>query len=433
MTKRVQGILLLTVAVAIVGLASCGKYNCATDDGLSFSGGTCSSSSPSSISSGGGTTGSTSAAFVFAVDTGAGSGNGTIDGYTLNTSANTLAATASYTAPTIPENDGGVGMVVAQKQFLYAGFATTDQIYAWTISSAGALTAITGSPFPAPFLSNFGAGVGQDNMITNPAGSMLFVSDTLQNKIYVYQIGSAGVLTAASGSPVSVPFPPMNLSTDGLGKYLYAIDGNFSTHTGTEIAAYVIGSSGSLTTVPGSPFVYPMWQVQGEPTGQFLIGTSGNSAYYSGTDDLHLYVFSIAQSGSNAGALTPVSGSPFTTVYSPFNIAVSPDTGGSYIYTFSFNDTATGFNPPEGYQISSSGTLTALSGSPFSGLTNGSWGQFDQSGDFLLDYGSYLDSTTGTTVSQLSPFDVGSGGALTQPISTLTLATQGFWVVTDPE
>jgi len=28
---------------------------------------------------------------------------------------------------------------------------------------------------------------------------------------------------------------------------------------------------------------------------------------------------------------------------------------------------------------------------------------------------------------------VGSGGALTQPVPTLTLATQGFWVVTDPQ
>jgi hypothetical protein len=433
MKIRLQAVLVLSVAVLTMGLANCGKYNCNTDDGFLFGASGCSTGSPSSVSSGG-TGGTATAAFAFAVDMGSGSGsNGTIDGYTLDTSAGTFQATTSYTAPTIPPNDGGVGMVVAQEQFLYAGFASAEQIYAWTISSSGSLTTVTGSPYSAPFLAEFGVGVGQDNMITTPTGTLLYISDTLQEKIYAYQIGTGGVLTAVSGSPFSVPFEPMNLGTDGLGKYLYAVDGNYTTHTGTQVAAYVIGTTGALTAVPGSPFSFPMWQVQGEPTGQFLIGTSGSSAFYSGSDDDHLYVFSITQSGSSAGAITPVSGSPFTTIYSPFNIAVSQNTGGSYIYTFSFNDTATGFNPPEGYSISSAGALTALSGSPFSGLTNGSWGQLDQSGQFLLDYGSYLDSTTDTTVTQLSPFDIGSGGSLTQPISTLVLATQGFWVVTDPQ
>ena len=142
-------------------------------------------------------------------------------------------------------------------------------------------------------------------------------------------------------------------------------------------------------------------------------------------------MFSIAQSGASAGAITPVSGSPFPTAFSPFSIAVQSNTGGDLLYSFSLNDTATGFNAAEGYTISSAGALTADTGSPFSGLTNGSWGQFDQSGAFLFDYGSFLDISTNTVVTQLSPFDVGTGGALTQPITTLTLATPGFWAVTD--
>jgi len=119
-----------------------------------------------------------------------------------------------------------------------------------------------------------------------------------------------------------------------------------------------------------------------------MIGTSGNSAApgfnTSGVDDLHLYTFSIG----TTGALTEVGS--FTTQYSPFSIAVSPNSGGNLVYSFSFNDTGTAFNSAEGYSISSTGTLTALSGSPFSGLTDGSWGQFDQSGQFLIDYASIL-------------------------------------------
>jgi len=32
----------------------------------------------------------------------------------------------------------------------------------------------------------------------------------------------------------------------------------------------------------------------------------------------------------------------------------------------------------------------------------------------------------------LSPINVGTGGSLTQSVGTLTLATPGFWAVTDP-
>jgi hypothetical protein len=429
MTKRVRADLLLIVAMATLGLAACDHYTCT--NGLTFGASTCSNSSITGPG-GSGSGGSATAAFVFAVDQGTGTG-GTIDGFTLDTSANTFQATPGYTAPTIPNNNGGVGMVVAQKQFLYAGFGTVGEIFGWTISSTGSLTAIAGSPFPAPFLAFFGAGVGEANMITNPAGTMLFVSDTLQSEIFVFQIGSGGVLTPATPPSITLPlgFEPMNLATDGLGKYLYASNGNSSTHTGTEVAAFVVGSSGTLTPVPGSPFAFPMWLVKGEPTGNFLIGTTGKVAFFSGTDDDHLYVFSITQSGASAGAITPVSGSPFPTVFSPFSIAVQSNTGGNLLYSFSINDTATGFNSAEGYSISSAGALTADVGSPFSGLTNGDWGQFDQSGAFLFDYGSFTDINTNTVVTQLAPFDVGAGGALTQPITTLTLATPGFWAVTD--
>jgi 6-phosphogluconolactonase len=437
MTKRVRAFLACIAGLATIGLANCGKYNCATDDGLSFSGGVCNSTSPNGASSGGSSGGTATAAFVFAVDTGAtaGASNGTIDGYTLNTSASTFGPTASYTAPTIPPSEGGIGMVIAQKQFLYVGFGGAQQIYGWTIdSTTGALTAISGSPWSASFLDSFGAGVAQSEMITNPSGTLLFISLPERNEIYAYQIGTGGVLSTVAGAPFTVPFGPVNMGTDGAGKYLYAVDGNFTTHTGSQIAAYSIGSTGTLTAVSGSPFAYPMWQVQGEPTGKFLIGTSGNSAAsgYSGVADDHLYVFSI----SSTGAISPVSGSPFTTVYSPFTIAVSLNSGGNLVYSFSFNDTATAFNAPEGYEISSTGALTAVSGSPFSGLPTGSagsWGQFDQSGAFLLNYAEFIDETTSEEVTQISPFDVASGGALTQPIATATLATAGFWAVTDPQ
>lgn len=429
MTMRGRAGLMLIVALALMGLASCDHYICTA--AANFGSSTCTASGGGPSQGGGG--GTTNAAFVYAIDEA-----GKIDGYTLDTSAGTFAATSNYTPPTVPTSNGGVGMVVAQKQFVYAGFGNVGELFGWSIDSlTGALTPISGvDPLSAPFLANFGAGVGQANMITNPAGTMIFISDTTQSGIYAYTIGGGGSLSLVAGSPFALPsgFTPINLATDGQGKYLYAIDGSYDTHTGSEIAAFVIGTGGTLAAVPGSPFLFPMWQVQGEPTGHYLIGTSGNSAapgLTSGRDDDHLYVFSITTSGANAGVIAQV-GVPVATTYSPFSIAVQSNTNGNLVYSFSFNDTATGFNGVEGYEISSGGALTKLSGSPFSNVAEGTWGQFDQSGSFLFVWGSFFDLGTNAQVTQLGPDEVGSGGLLTQPISTLTLPTEGFWVVTDP-
>jgi 6-phosphogluconolactonase (cycloisomerase 2 family) len=416
MRMIVRAFLSSVVGLATMSIVGCGHYKC----GTTFGNATCATSG-GGISQGGGT--STNAAYVFAVDTSA----RTMDGYTLDTTANTLSPTASYIAPTIPA-DMGAGMVVAQGKYLYAAFRTTDQIYGWTISSGGVLTTVSGSPYTAAFLTSINAGaVGQQNMIANPAGTLLFFSDPVTNSIYVYQIGSGGVLTAAVGSPFAAPISPLNLTTDGKGKYLYATDGFFGTHTGAQVAAFTIGSSGALASVAGSPFAYPMWQVEGEPSGLYLIGTTGNSKPSSLVDDDHLYVFSINQS---TGAITQV-GVPVPTVYSPFTIAVQSNAGGSLVYSFGINDTDTGYNPIEGYQISSTGSLTAVSGSPFSGVSNGFWGQFDQSGAFLFDYSSVVQVGTNNVVTTLGALDVGSGGALTQPTSAVPLVTGGYWVVTD--
>lgn len=412
----------LAVLASMFLVACSGSYHCQVTFGAS----TCANPSGSGTGSGtGGGGGSGSSVFVYAIDEG-----GTIDGYTLNNSGGTFGATSGYTAPVVPANDGGVGLVVANQQFLYAGFGATQTIYGWSIGSSGSLTALSGSPYSAIFMSSVGNGQGTSSVITNPAGTFLFFAATLLNQIYVYQIGSDGSLTQVTGSPFPAGISPVNMTTDGLGKYLYATQ-QAAAHTGSAVAAFSIGSTGTLTPVTGSPFVLPLWQVQGEPTGNFLIGTEGQSAGITGIDNNFLYVYGITQTGANAGALTAVSGSPFATTYSPYAIAVQPDSGGNLVYSFGFNDDLSGFNPPEAYSINATtGALTVVSGSPFSNAAEGSWGQFDQSGANLFLWGD-VDSS-GTFTYPLSALAVATDGALSQSTSPLDLTTQGFWTATDP-
>ncbi|MGB7601461.1 MAG: hypothetical protein WBM24_14215 [Candidatus Sulfotelmatobacter sp.] len=417
MTMRVQASLILILALAMMGLASCDHYNCASGPNL----GTSCTSTGTGLSSGGGTTSSAATAFVFAGDPA-----GTIDGYTLSTSAGTFAATVDYTGLTnTPQNSGGQAMVVAQGQYVYTLFGGTGQIYGAVISSSGDLTAISGSPFSASYLIGGTIG-GTQNMITNPAGTLLFVLNQSGDAVYVYQIGTGGALTPA-GSQV-LPFLPENLATDGLGLYLYVTSASTDTSVTPAIAAYSISSGGSLTAVSGSPFsgnvggvlnAYGMLQVEGDPSGKYLIGTT--STVFGNP---YLYVFSITQSGTTAGAITPVIGSPFLTAsgFSPYAIAVSPNAGGDLVYSFSISDIGT-YNPIEGYQLNTStGALTSI-GLPFTSLPTGIWGQFDQSGAFLFVY----DNTDST----LAPLEVGSGGVLTAPITPVT-SIDGAWAVADP-
>ncbi|HTW57119.1 MAG TPA: hypothetical protein VMD99_03200 [Terriglobales bacterium] len=390
---------------------------------------------------GGGGGGSTPSAFAYAVD----STYSTIDGFAFSNSGGSFAAISNYTAPSIPPNDGGVGMVIAQSQYLYAAFASANLIYEYTINSSGQLTPVANqATFSAPYLADYVSGVGQANMIVNPLGTLMFVSDELEQVIHVYEIGSAGVLSEVTGSPFACPagFEPMNLATDGLGKYLYAVDGNFVTHQGTAIAAFSIGTGtnfGVLTPLASSPFVgtpFNMWQLRGDPTGNYLIGTSGSSVAFSGFDDDNLYVFQIAQSGStNPGSITLLT-TETTGTYSPYTIAAQSNTDGDLVYSFGFTDNSgvLTLNPIVGFTLTGTGGLTADSNSPFTTLTTaeGTWGQFDQSGAFLFTYVSG-ENSSGVTITQLAPLAVSTSGALVQPAPAVTLNNPGFWAVTDPQ
>jgi 6-phosphogluconolactonase (cycloisomerase 2 family) len=427
MTMRLRILLILAVTLGLLFWTGCsGQYSCSN----TFSSNSCGTggSGGGGIGGGGGGGGgggSTPSAFAFTVDSLA----GTIDGYTLSAGASTFQATASYTPPAILTGDPGVGMVVAQKQFLYAVLAQSNLIYGWSISKTGTLTALTGFPMAVSLngtipVTNY----RQISVVTNPTGTLLFIAQALFDQILVYQISPTGALTA--NPPFSTGTDaPINLGMDGLGKYLYVTeDPNVTTHTASKTAAYVVGTTGLLTAVPGSPFAIPMWEVQGEPTGAFLIGISGSTTFYTGTpDDTNIYTFSIAQTGANAGAIAQVAKSPTTSA--PFNLTVSPT--GEFAYTFSINDSATLNNPTEGLQLNTTtGAFTEVTGSPFGNLFLGGNGQFDQSGTYLFSHSG--DVTTITSV-QLSPFVVGSTGALTQPFSNVLLSTSGYWAVTDPQ
>jgi 6-phosphogluconolactonase (cycloisomerase 2 family) len=303
-----------------------------------------------------------------------------------------------------------------------------QQIYGYTVGASGSLTALSGFPVSAPLTGIGSASYNQQVVITNPTGTLLFISEFGNDQILVYQISSTGALTLATGSPVStVPagLQPQNMAMDGKGKFLY-VTSESGDHAGSVVAVYSVSSAGALTlaSTPAQTLLPCCWEMQGEPSGNFMVGISGETLSIFGSDDNHIYVYGINQT---TGLLIAVTGSPFTTTYSPFNIAVDPvSANGEFVYSFSINDTATTDNPIEAYQINTTtGALTVVSGSPYSGVTASPWGQFDQSGGFLFLYAGVAPDF------ELGVSTVGTNGSLTESVSTTPLTTSGYWAVTD--
>lgn len=409
-----------TLTLSVLVLSSCGyQYKC----GVTFGSSSCTSSG-----SGLGTTGNNaSTAFAYSI-----AFAGSVNGASLTSgTSQTFQVISGFTPQTVPSNEESAEIVVVPKKFVYAVFPTSNMLFAWTITAgSGNLSPVAGSPYTIGALGNMvfnSTGVNLSSMVVNPSGTFLFLAYAGSDQIDVYQIGSTGALTQVAGAPFSTlgTIQPWNLAFDGLGKYLYVTSG--IEGLGGSVAAYSVSPSGALSAVQGSPFPFNMWQMQGDPSGKFMVGISGKSNALNGqTDDRSLYVFNIQQTGVNAGAISQVSGSPFTTLYAPVNLAMQPNaTNGSFVYSFSVNLLEP--NPIEGYQMdTTTGALTVMTNSPFGTVGAAPWGQFDPSGAYLFIFAST------STNSSLGVLNVASGtGDLSEPTATLSLDPTTYFAVTD--
>lgn len=314
--------------------------------------------------------------------------NNTVVTFGMNTSTGALTQLSS-----VAGNQGGFGIVAnPAATFLYTDDVVNGGIDAFSIGASGALTAVSGSPFPMP--SGWSV-LFVDSLAIDPAGKFLYAPDSASNVIAGFTINSStGALTPMSGSPFAAGMSPQQVVVHSSGKFLYASNG---TDPDGSISAFTIDTStGALTPISGSPFpVAPVGGSDGltiDPSGKFLYATAPLSNCIA--------AFTI---DSTTGVLTAVPGSPFT-----------PDLGGLYPFIYSIAITpsgkylyAPGADTGTLYAFTvdaSTGALTSLAGSPFNiAVTYHSGLQVDASGKFLYvgtQTGSIatmnIDETTGT-------------------------------------
>lgn len=194
----------------------------------------------------------------------------------------------------------------------------------------------------------------------------------------------------------------------------------FVTNSGSgTVSAFAVNSSGSLTTIAGSPF------------------PAGAGAEFMAFDKVHKFLFVANQTANNisafsvntgTGMLGAVSGSPFSTGATPLGVAVDPM--GRFLFVANQND-----NSVSVFNIdAATGSLSEVPGSPFTGVASPFGVSVEPSGAFLFVSNFNGNAGTGNTVSTFS-IDAATGAltSMDPPLPTSSPAgiTAPIGIVTD--
>lgn len=322
-------------------------------------------------------------------------------------------------------------------EYLYAGDHDTGAISGFAIDkSTGALTPVAGSPYAITGPNNI---VGSGSIAVDPTGHFLFAGAAYlqpfpptqpQNLLYVYSIdASTGVLNNLAGSPFALPLGVTSvtaLAVDPSGEFLYAGVEMQGIVLGGIVAFSINSSSGVPSMVPGSPFAvdsagYSI--AMATSTKEFLFAEKGvllNGA----SQTAGVAQFSI---DSQTGALTALT-DPSIDVPGANGAPMVGDPAGPYVYVNGTGGSVLGFSID-----ATSGALTAIPGSPFSGgddLSAESGMAIDSAGDTL-----YIANCSGPNAGNLSvsSIDPHTGGLTQIAGSPFATGACPYSVAVDPQ
>jgi Lactonase, 7-bladed beta-propeller len=291
------------------------------------------------------------------------------------------------------------------QNFVYTNndLAGANSVSAFSVDTSGTLSPIAGSPFLTS-----GAGTGGGLYSSNRiivVKDFLYVSNSASNTVSAFSIDPwTGYLTPVTGSPFSTG-AFNNASQSGIslaatpdGKYLYVGSTGYDSgfHFGP-ITIFSIGPSGTLSATSSSTAVGgPIYSMKVSPDGKFLVVAQNQTS--------QIAVFAIQSDGS----LQAVTNSPFT-LTSGSATGVDINCASNLLYVGGPTGNIYAFN------VASNGQLTAVTGSPFdSGLSS------NQVVILSTDDKTLFSSNQGDNT--VTAFEVGSGGGLTVPGTSLNAA-----------
>lgn len=342
----------------------------------------------------------------------ANNGSKNVSGFSLNTTTGVLTPISG--SPFTAGTDPAAVAVDPNTKFAYIANSSSNNISEFTISSTtGALTAVAGSPISA--------GTKPDAVVVDPSAKFVYAGNATSDDVSSFTLNSTtGALTAILPGPVRARKGPGAVVVDSGTKAItyapkYAFVADFAGGVPT---LSVNSSTGALTSVKGSPFGSgDPRATAATPDGAFLY-----TANDDGTNTVGEYSVDTA-----TGALTSVGSA--TIGESPYSVAVDPS--GRFVYAVAID--AVGVY---GFTINSTtGVLTAMSGSPFGTSSNADAPDsvaVDPTGRFLMVGLDCCGSSAGVSVFSVAAttgkLTVVSGSPFPPPI----VDSAPNWVAVDP-
>lgn len=234
---------------------------------------------------------------------------------------------------------------------------TTEILYAADTTNAifaFAVDQTSGALSPTASVTPGGLSSTNSVLALTPTGSFLYAVNDDTAGINCYATDKSGSLSLTSGSPYPI-LPAVQPPWSGVLALVADPKGRF-LYVGTNaglggVASFSIDSNTGALTGTGGPFA-PNF-------GGFPVGIAINPAgtFLYATDQVgHLWAFSI---DAQAGTLSAITGSPFTVPGQGYGIQVDPS--GHFVYVAMSN-----VNSIAAFSIdSASGALTSVPGSPF--------------------------------------------------------------------
>jgi 6-phosphogluconolactonase len=316
-------------------------------------------------------------------------------------------------------NSGGGGGNTGD--YMYVGNGNNRFMAGFAISSSGALSVLNGSPY--------NNGVAVISAAVAPGNRFLYAGTT--SGIFIYAINSDGSIAVQNGGNIAAQdVVPTAMQVDSTGGYLLAA-GVSTSFTTQAIGIYQINSTtGLLTAVTGSPL--PLYTGRAStptvltPTAMLI--TPDNAYVYVSLASLGVQILTLGSGGALSTGSTASLLLPYSTSSSPADYGLASDPGSKFLFVGEFN---TGLRA---LSIGTNGSLSEVSGSPYSAGTGPAGVIVDSTGSYVYVANKGSNNITGfgltATSGQLTPISgspFSSGGQL--PIAFVSDNTKQFLAV----
>ncbi|MGZ7090219.1 MAG: beta-propeller fold lactonase family protein, partial [Candidatus Angelobacter sp.] len=309
----------------------------------------------------------------------------------------------------------------AQGNYVYVNNQdVANSISGFAVSSTGSLSPVPGSPFLTGGIGSTTTCIGLDRITISAPNNLLFVANSGDQTISVFQINPAsGSLTAAAASPV-----PSGLTLDLCqGISLAATpDGAFlMASSNGQIQTFAIGAGGTLTPATTTANCC-------SPTIGMKISAHGHLLAVSNETSVSVYTINAD------GSLTASASSPFPRTGSGLVSGLDFSCAGDRLYGGEASFASSTIT--DGWSVAADGTLTPLAGSPFLGAgTDGQVVLLSPDNSFLFTSDQFNNKINSSSVAADGSLKtIGSFGGVTSvhiPAGLATDASGAFLYAAD--